>query len=101
MGALSFLNALTGTEGVANLVYRTALDGINLAANVEENKEAVGESSIISAMTQIISESYLAGDPIDKGMAMEQAIIEYCIAEMDFCFKQFDQAGDFHNKYVK
>lgn len=35
MGALSFLNALTGTEGVANLVYRTALDGINLAANVE------------------------------------------------------------------
>lgn len=35
MGAISFLNALTGTEGVANLVYRTALDGINLAANVE------------------------------------------------------------------
>ena len=72
-----------------------------LPANVEENKQPVGESSIISAMTTIISESYLAGNPIDKGIAMEQAIIEYCIAEMDFCFKQFDQAGDFHNKYVK
>jgi hypothetical protein len=35
MGALSFLNALTMTEGVPALIYRTALDGINLAANVE------------------------------------------------------------------
>lgn len=35
MGALSFLNALTMTEGVPALIYRTALDGLNLAANVE------------------------------------------------------------------
>lgn len=35
MGALSFLNALTMTEGVPALVYKVATDGINLAANVE------------------------------------------------------------------
>lgn len=35
MGVLSVLNAITGTEGVGNLIYRTALDGINLAANVD------------------------------------------------------------------
>lgn len=74
-----------------------------LPASVEEKTEApVGESVIITAMTQIISEAYMAGksvDEVDKNLAFEQAIIEYCISEMDFCFKQFDQASEFYDKY--
>lgn len=68
-----------------------------IPASVEE--KPVGESVIISAMQNIISESYYENKPIGMEAALNQAIVEYCISEMDMCFKQFDQASQFYNKY--
>ena len=34
MSILGALNALTGTTGVANLIYRTAIDGLNIAGDI-------------------------------------------------------------------
>lgn len=34
MSILGALNALTGTTGVANLIYRTAIDGLNVAGDI-------------------------------------------------------------------
>ena len=70
-------------------------------ANVEENPAPATESTIITCTQKIISEAYMNGDTIDQGDAFEQAIIEYCISEMDTCFKQWDAAKDFYDKCRK
>lgn len=58
-----------------------------------------GESVIIKASTKIISEAYMDGDSISTKDAINKAIIEYCLSEMDTCFLQ-DTKNNFYNKYI-
>lgn len=52
-----------------------------------EAEDTTNESSILKITSTIVSEGYQYGKQIDTKDAMEAAIVEYCICEMDYLFK--------------
>lgn len=53
-----------------------------------KKEEDVTEESVIMRLTgAIVTESAIAGSPISTDEGMEQAIVEYCLHELDMCFK--------------
>lgn len=59
-----------------------------LKRDVSENKNDITkESVILSICGSIVTESAINKNPIDTETGMNMAIVEYCIAEMDFLFK--------------
>jgi hypothetical protein len=54
----------------------------------EANEEDVTEESVIMRLTgAIVTEHAIAKDPISTDEGMDQAIVEYCLHELDMCFK--------------
>ncbi len=61
-------------------------DEVQEKATAEE--EDVTEESVIMRLTgAIVTEHAIAKDPISTDEGMDQAIVEYCLHELDMCFK--------------
>lgn len=73
--------------------------------NVDEelNKisdETTSESMILKMTGNIVMEHFVeTSEKLDTETAMNKAIVEYCINEMDMLFKQYDLVNSFHAKY--
>ena len=56
--------------------------------SAEKQEEDVTEESVIMRLTgAIVTEHAIANDPITTDEGMDQAIVEYCLHELDMCFK--------------
>lgn len=54
----------------------------------KQEEEDVTEESVIMRLTgAIVTEHAIANDPITTDEGMDQAIVEYCLHELDMCFK--------------
>lgn len=62
--------------------------------------DATMESVILRACSQIVTESYREKNPVDNDTAMNMAIVEYCICQMDRLFKQRTK-NNFYVKYAR
>ena len=63
-------------------------DDIKEAEEEEASTEDVTEESVIMRLTgAIVTEHAIAKDPISTDEGMDQAIVEYCLHELDMCFK--------------
>lgn len=61
-------------------------DEVQEKATAEE--EDITEESVIMRLTgAIVTEHAIAKDPISTDEGMDQAIVEYCLHELDMCFK--------------
>ena len=66
----------------------------------EKKEEDVTEESVIMRLTgAIVTESAIAGNKITTEEGMDQAIVEYCLHELDMCFKARPKTSfwDSHN----
>ena len=60
----------------------------DLQEEKEKKEEDVTEESVIMRLTgAIVTEHAIAKDPITTDEGMDQAIVEYCLHELDMCFK--------------
>jgi len=64
----------------------------------EVSDEATNESFILRATAHFVSEAYYAGKPITQEEGMERAIVEFCLAEMDYLLK-LDPAATHMSRY--
>lgn len=62
-------------------------DDIDDKFEKKETSEPKTESVILRAAGAIVTESAMAGNRISTEEGLNQAIVEYCIAEMDYLFK--------------
>lgn len=53
-----------------------------------ESEDTTNESVILRMCGQIVTEAYTRGERMTPEEGMNRAIIEYCLAEMDYLFKQ-------------
>ena len=70
-----------------------------LAKKDKDNKDATSESVILKMCGAIVTESAMNGNQISTEEGINRAIVEYCINEMDFLFKQSAKKSAFR-KYL-
>lgn len=92
-------------EDVSNVIADKAeypvfdkVDNFMKTDKSDDNDEQVGESVILKICSAIVTECAVEKNPITTEEGLNRAIIEYCIAEMDFLFKA-DPKESIYAKY--
>lgn len=71
----------------------------DLTVGAEDMIQPAGESVIIKAAGNIYTEACIAGIERTLDDCMNEAILEYCLTNLDFCWKQHTK-NNFHDKYI-
>ena len=71
----------------------------DMTVGPENMIQPAGESVIITATGKIYAESARSGIQRSYDDCMREAILEYCLTNLDFCWKQHTK-NNFHDKYI-
>ena len=94
------LKAVKPTQPTNEPTEDGAIDSPDLEIGDEDMMIPKQESVIVTAATKIISESYFnKTERPSIDVAMNQAICEYCLTQLDLCFTM-NSTDDFFDKYI-
>lgn len=94
------LKAVSPSQPTSQPESDSSTDTPDLTVGDEDMMSPKTESVIITAATKMISESYFStGNKMEVDEAMNRAICEYCLTQLDLCFT-LRSSDDFYDKYI-